>query len=365
MNDDQERERQEQQDQERRREQDELERSEMAQQAMGAGSPAMREAAGSSAAHRPAFGQAPVVASVGAMGQDTKPGQQSEQKGVLPRGRSMLGIGLLAVAITGVAMGAVWWKKSRQPLPTLIGQTETAALPDVLDSVKAVNTTPPSAPALPPSEDTHAMGVPSSSDGEAPAPVAIAPVERAAVTATPMDTVASPAGNNPLQVDEGEPKPPSASSAVAPQVQPEAGANSDLVRQDQEQRIARLEQQVAQLMESAKPRQVAPRPVSSAGRTAQGRSSAAGSAKADATRKSAQKTQGSADASHGVALLSVDLWDGKPSVVVGTTDPANPQVRVLKPGDSLSGVTLKQVDMSGQKATFEVGGRIIELSRAN
>lgn len=360
MNDDQERERQERQDQERRREQDELERSERAQQALNAGSPAMREADGSSATHRPAFGQAPVFASVGAMEHDTKPGQPSEKKGVLPRGRGMLGIGLLAVAITGVAMGAVWWKKSRQPSPAVIGLTETGALPDVLESVKAENMTPPSAPPLPPTKSTPAMGL-----SEAPAPVATTPAEQAVATATPMGTVASPAGDNPLQVDESQPRPHATTSVAAPQVQSQAGASSDLVKQDQEQRLARLEQQVAQLLESAKPRQAAPRPVSAAGRTAQGLSSAAGKAKADAALKPAQDTKASADASHGVALLSVDLWDGKPSVVVGTTDPAHPQVRVLKPGDSLSGVTLKQVDMSGQKATFEVGGRTIELSRAN
>lgn len=360
MNDDQVREHQERQDQERRREQDELERGERAQ--LGASSPAMREADGSSATHRPAFGQAPVFASVGAMEHDTKRGQQSEKKGVLPRGRGMLGIGLLAVAITGVAMGAVWWKKSRQPSPAVIGLTETGALPDVLESVKAENMTQPSAPALPPAESTPAMGL-----SEAPAPVATASVEQVGAKGMPMDTVASPAGDNPLQVDESQPKTHATTSVAAPQVQSQGGGSSDLVKRDQEQRIARLEQQVAQLLESAKPRQAAPRPVSAAGRTAQGLSSAAGKAKAkaDAALKPAQDTKASADASHGVALLSVDLWDGKPSVVVGTTDPAHPQVRVLKPGDSLSGVTLKQVDMSGQKATFEVGGRTIELSRAN
>ena len=60
-------------------------------------------------------------------------------------------------------------------------------------------------------------------------------------------------------------------------------------------------------------------------------------------------------------LLSVDMWDGRPSVVVGNGDPKNPQVRVLQQGDSFNGITLNAVDVDGQRATFTDGVRSISL----
>jgi hypothetical protein len=60
-------------------------------------------------------------------------------------------------------------------------------------------------------------------------------------------------------------------------------------------------------------------------------------------------------------LLSVDMWDGRPSVVVGNGDPKNPQVRVLQQGDSFNGITLNAVDVAGQRATFTDGVRSISL----
>lgn len=41
-------------------------------------------------------------------------------------------------------------------------------------------------------------------------------------------------------------------------------------------------------------------------------------------------------------LLSVDMWDGKLSVVVSTGDPNDKRVRVLQPGESYNGITLRE-----------------------
>ena len=64
-------------------------------------------------------------------------------------------------------------------------------------------------------------------------------------------------------------------------------------------------------------------------------------------------------------LLSVDMWDGRPSVVVGNGDAKNPQVKVLQQGDTFNGVTLNTVDVAGQRATFIDGARSISLDVSN
>ncbi|AOW13415.1 hypothetical protein LPB72_10320 [Hydrogenophaga crassostreae] len=64
-------------------------------------------------------------------------------------------------------------------------------------------------------------------------------------------------------------------------------------------------------------------------------------------------------------LLSVDMWDGRPSVVLGNGDSANPQVKVMQPGDSFNGITLKAVDVQGQRATFSDGARSMALGVTN
>jgi hypothetical protein len=61
-------------------------------------------------------------------------------------------------------------------------------------------------------------------------------------------------------------------------------------------------------------------------------------------------------------LLSVDLWDGKPSAVVSTGDPADARVRVMQPGDTLNGITLREVNLQERSASFDMGdGRIVTL----
>jgi hypothetical protein len=62
-------------------------------------------------------------------------------------------------------------------------------------------------------------------------------------------------------------------------------------------------------------------------------------------------------------LLSVDVLDGKPSVVIGSTDRADKRLRVLSEGDQAQGVMLKRADAQEQRAVFEVSGRELTLSK--
>lgn len=64
-------------------------------------------------------------------------------------------------------------------------------------------------------------------------------------------------------------------------------------------------------------------------------------------------------------LLSVDMWDGRPSVVLGNGDTANPRVKVMQPGDTFNGITLNAVDVRGQRATFSDGARSMSLDVSN
>lgn len=61
-------------------------------------------------------------------------------------------------------------------------------------------------------------------------------------------------------------------------------------------------------------------------------------------------------------VLSVDMWDGRPSVVVGVIGAPAGQVRVLAQGDSYNGVTLTAVDVAGQRATFSDGARSVSIA---
>jgi hypothetical protein len=62
-------------------------------------------------------------------------------------------------------------------------------------------------------------------------------------------------------------------------------------------------------------------------------------------------------------LLSVDVWDGRPSAVVGTADPADKRVVYLHEGDQSKGITLKRADPVGQRAVFDVAGQDVVLTR--
>lgn len=62
-------------------------------------------------------------------------------------------------------------------------------------------------------------------------------------------------------------------------------------------------------------------------------------------------------------LLAIDMWDGRPSVVVGTNAPGDKRVRTLQPGEPLHGITLKSADAQAGRATFITSsGELITLN---
>jgi hypothetical protein len=80
----------------------------------------------------------------------------------------------------------------------------------------------------------------------------------------------------------------------------------------------------------------------------------AGTAQAGAARK---------NAAHATQLLSVDMWDGKPSAAIGASDAQDKRVRFLREGDAQSGVVLKKADSLEQRVVFDVRGKEVTVSR--
>lgn len=56
-------------------------------------------------------------------------------------------------------------------------------------------------------------------------------------------------------------------------------------------------------------------------------------------------------------VLAVDLWDGKPSVVVGTGIADDKRVVFLAEGDRKGRVTLKEANVAAQEAVFDIQGQ--------
>jgi hypothetical protein len=56
-------------------------------------------------------------------------------------------------------------------------------------------------------------------------------------------------------------------------------------------------------------------------------------------------------------VLAVDLWDGKPSVVVGTGLADDKRVVFLAEGDRKGRVTLKEANVAAQEAVFDIQGQ--------
>jgi hypothetical protein len=62
-------------------------------------------------------------------------------------------------------------------------------------------------------------------------------------------------------------------------------------------------------------------------------------------------------------LLSVDVWDGKPSVVVGRGRGHDADVRFLNEGETQGRVTVKKADVGSQRALLSTGKGEIVMSR--
>ena len=51
-------------------------------------------------------------------------------------------------------------------------------------------------------------------------------------------------------------------------------------------------------------------------------------------------------------LLAVDIWDGRPSVIVGTGVAGDGRIRVMQPGEQMNGIGLLMADVVKGRATF-------------
>lgn len=125
-------------------------------------------------------------------------------------------------------------------------------------------------------------------------------------------------------------------------------------QQSQSETLARLERDVSAIAAS----------VAQMKEAQEQRAAAAAAARSQARRvaRAAARPVAAASAPRPAAqLLSIDMWDGKPSVVIGSSD--RPDVRFLREGDQQAGVTVRQADPRRQRAVFDVGGELVELAR--
>lgn len=125
-------------------------------------------------------------------------------------------------------------------------------------------------------------------------------------------------------------------------------------QQSQSETLARLERDVSAIAAS----------VAQMKEAQEQQAAAAAAARSQARRvaRAAARPVAAASAPRPAAqLLSIDMWDGKPSVVIGSTD--RPDVRFLREGDQQAGVTVRQADPRRQRAVFDVGGELVELAR--
>lgn len=262
--------------------------------------------------------------------------------GLAPEGRRWAALALLLLVAGGMLMA--WaMRETKKPAPGLL----------------------PDAPSLPSASTGPAPSIPLAVRGPAevvePAP---------AQGAQPMHAAASAAALPGQPGRAAEALPDSASSAAGsptptmalPAAQA-ASLASDLKalleqQQRQAERIEHLKQQLGQQLAgvtSQLTRLQAQR--GAAARAARQAVAAAAAAPASAPA--------SAPAPARAQLLAVDLWDGKPSVVIGTDAAGDRRVRFMSEGDRQSDIAVKQASPQDQRAVFDVAGREVVLERGS
>jgi len=217
--------------------------------------------------------------------------------------------------------------------------------------------------AAPDAEGPEALGVvalerlqeaPSPSTG-APTPVTPSDPAIAETAASPVQpTSPAPAPQDPAPVATAAPAVPTSSDAVA-----QVGINAGFAAA-----ITQLQADVAAL----KGRQAAPAATGSATDASSTPAPARRVVRVrpapvpqvseqEAARQAALAAQAAEAAQARGAVLAVDLWDGRPSVVVGTGSPQDRRVQFLLEGDRRNGITLKAADVRRQEAVFDVNGQ--------
>jgi hypothetical protein len=247
-------------------------------------------------------------------------------------------LALLLVALAGLVLA--WGLRRHQPVPAPAQALRLAEAP---------------------APDTPQSG------GEAPAPrrtdMPLAEPEPSGLPAAAAGALSIAPSNAPNQVPN--PAPPTGAAAggneLPPPVMPRApevgllqAAAQDIKtlldhQQRQAERIEQLGQQVAGLaaaVDRLQARQVAAR------RMVRRAAAPVAAASAPAAPAAAQ-----------AQLLSVDMWDGRPSVVIGTGSAEDRRVRFLAEGDRQSGIALKHASPHEQRAVIDVAGREVVLDR--
>lgn len=134
----------------------------------------------------------------------------------------------------------------------------------------------------------------------------------------------------------------------------------DLVRAELERKLERAQQELAQATEQPPVQQKAKQPVAPARKAVQAKPAKSAAPVRVPAAPVASKPKTVMPPQIEPVLLGVDWWDGRASVMVGTTQAGDARVRVLQPGDVLHGVRLVSADPSTGKAVFQVstGARV-------
>lgn len=318
---------------------------------------------------------------------DEPPGQAKSSMSLKP---------VLFVSLCGIAVLAYMQYGPGQDKPQdLLG----TALP----SVESTGPTDPDL--IMPAIDPRLGGPDALSLGVAPQPV-LAPEEAFGPAVEPVDTL----GQTSTPVVKAEPMEPMTASpaAAAPAVlaaaQPVAQASVDPALDERMRRMEDLMVQMSQQLAQMKAQQVAasatapapapaarpaaqPAPMPQAApaatapqrilvqaepakasppvRAAQPQPQRVARAQPVAKPKAAEAEAPAKPQAASPRLISVDMWNGEPSVVVASGIPGDKRMRVLRPGDVVNGMALRSVDPVTRSVTFAgPESRSITLSMA-
>lgn len=271
--------------------------------------------------------------------------EEARQESASSSGGTGLGVGFLVIVLILAAGGSYFGYRA------LNGQSD--------DKASSIATVARPAPALPLAEpQEHRPAVvqspghvePKQAEVSATAPPPALPTPSDAPTDLVQDARASMAPSDLTERPAADSVPglaPSSNTAVS--VNAGTDAQSESI-QALEQRIAQLEQQLHGLRAT---RRQAPVSAKAPGEP----STRAAPSQAPAKPVAALPRTGSpAPARPQGQLLAIDIWDGRPSVVVGTGMPGDQRVRVLQPGESFNGISLQSVDVQAGRATFIASG---------
>lgn len=257
---------------------------------------------------------------------------------------------LLTLCIA-MAAGGLWWYSDSPLIPTGV---KKAVVP--LSSLLTIG----GSSSAKPNDPTLAQAEPPST-----VPAArTAPEAKAASDAPPVDPVWPATSTQQVAADDLAAQ-TTASDAIAPAIALAAPAEAGTIesREQFDQRLSKLENEFLELRDwmqkqtlaSTASMQVATaQPVKSSRPTS--RTTARRVAKSPKPVEENENTTTVAEPKYSGQVLSVDLWDGKPSVVVVTGDPVDKRTVVMQPGDSLNGISLREASVQDRSASFDVGG---------